>query len=131
MDVERILAQIEATPTSASVKTVFGEPIKVGDRTIVPVARVGASFGLGFGRGIRPGALAGEAAGPEGGIGGGGGGMMSARPVAVIEISPDKVGVKPIVDVTRIVLAAIFLAAWNVFWITLTVRAVRGWRPRS
>jgi uncharacterized spore protein YtfJ len=131
MDVERILAQIEATPTSASVKTVFGEPIKVGDWTIVPVARVSASFGLGFGRGIRPGAPPSEAAGAEGGIGGGGGGKMSVRPVAVIEIAPDRVRVKPIVDVTRIVLAGIFLVAWNVFWITLTMRAVRGRRSRS
>jgi hypothetical protein len=51
--------------------------------------------------------------------------------VAVIEIAPDRVRVKPIVDVTRIVLAGIFLVAWNVFWITLTMRAVRGRRSRS
>lgn len=128
MDVEKLLAQIEATPASASTKTVFGEPMHVGDRTIVPVARVGGSFGLGFGRGTRP--APGEGAGEAQGSGGGGGATMSARPVAVIEISPDKVRVKPIVDVTRIVTGAMLLVAWNVFWITLTVRAVQGRRHR-
>lgn len=50
--------------------------------------------------------------------------MMSARPIAVVEISPDKVRVKPILDVTRIALGGMLLVAWNVFWITLTIRAL-------
>lgn len=130
MDVEKILEQIEATPTSASTKTVFGEPIKVGERTIVPVARVGGGFGLGFGRGKKT-PEQGENPAAQEGAGGGGGGTVSARPVAVIEITPERVRVKPIVDVTRVIMAGMLLAAWNVFWITLTVRAVRRAHRRS
>jgi len=123
MDVEKLLSQIETTPTSASARMVFGEPIKVGDRTIVPVARVGGGFGLGFG-GKRTLPETGEAAAEQASRGGGGGGRLSARPVAVIEVSPEKVRVKPIVDVTRIVLSGMLLAAWSVFWITSTIKAV-------
>ncbi len=131
MDIEKILAEIEASPRSANVRTVFGEPIQVGDRTIIPVARVGGSFGLGFGRGTRPTAPGAEGAGAESGQGGGGGAMVSARPIAVVEISPDKVRVRPILDVTRIALGGLLLVAWNVFWITLTIRALGHRRARQ
>jgi len=129
MDVEKLLAQIEATPTSASTRSVFGEPIRVGDRTIIPVARVGGMFGLRFGRGTRPPEHAGEA-GAEQGAGGGGGGQVSVRPLAVIEITSEKVRVVPIVDTTRLAIMGMLLAAWNVFWIGFTIRAVQRFRRR-
>lgn len=62
----------------ASVRSVYGDPIEVDGRTIVPVARVGYGFGGGFGRdGGDPGG---------GGEGGGGGGGVSAKPVGVVEV---------------------------------------------
>src|SRR5579884_749973 len=126
MDVEKLLAQIEATPTSASVRTVFGEPIQVGERTIIPVAKIGGAFGLGFGRGQRRPEQVGEAA-AEQGVGGGGGGRVSARPLAVVEITPEKVRV---VDTTRLATLGILLTAWNVFWIGFTIRAVQSRRRK-
>lgn len=65
----------------ASVRPVYGEPIEVGRKTIVPVARVA----YGFGRG---GSEAEDGADDDGtGEGGGGGGGVSVRPVGVVEIS--------------------------------------------
>jgi uncharacterized spore protein YtfJ len=64
--------------TTASAKSVYGEPIHTGSRTIVPVARVG--YGLGATSGGRNGETVG---------GGGGGGGVGARPVGYIEITDE------------------------------------------
>ncbi len=115
MQVEELLAQVASLRENAHVRTVFGEPIRHGDRIVIPVAQVRGGFGLGFGRGKEP---------AGGGTGAGGGGMFRARPVAVIEITPGEVQVRPVVDVTRIVLAAMLLAAWVTFWGSLTARTL-------
>lgn len=127
MDIEKLLAQIEAAPTSASVRTAFGEPIRVDNRLIVPVAKVGGWFGLGFGRGESGREQPGQGAAGQG-AGGGGGARLSVRPLAVIEITPEKVQVLPIIDLTRLATLGLLLVAWNVFWITRTIRAVRASR---
>ncbi len=62
---------------SAHVKRVYGDPVTVGERTVIPVARVRYGFGGGAGRK--------SGAGDEGG--GGGGGVVAA-PVGVVEITP-------------------------------------------
>ena len=64
----------------ATVRTVFGDPIRQGDLTVVPVAKVRWGFGGGGGRS--------EAApsGPAAGTGGGGG--VAADPVGYLEIGP-------------------------------------------
>jgi uncharacterized spore protein YtfJ len=66
---------------SASVRTVYGEPVVAGDKTIVPVACI--AYGFGGGGGTR-----GGREGQPGDEGGGGGGGVSARPVGVVEITP-------------------------------------------
>ncbi len=114
----------------ATVKTVFGEPYQMNGRTIIPVAKVSFGFGFGGGQGT-PKANGPQSAGEAGrdaggGAGGGGGGRVSVRPVAVLEVGPDGTKVKPIVDVGRIALAGMMLAAWNVFWISYTIRRVRA-----
>ena len=129
---EAMLSRIGDLQQSAGVKTVFGEPYQVGGRTIIPIAKVSYGFGVGGGR-----ADGGEPDEPESaagggpratsrrmarGAGGGGGAGVSVRPVAVLEVSAGETKVRPIVDVTRLVLAGMLLAAWNVFWITYTVR---------
>jgi uncharacterized spore protein YtfJ len=60
----------------AGAKTVFGEPVSVGGKTVVPVADVRYGFGGGSG-------------GKEHGerYGGGGGGGLMAKPLGVFEIS--------------------------------------------
>ncbi len=62
---------------SASVRTVYGEPVVAGERTVIPVAKIRFGFGAGRGKG-------------EGGMdaGGGGGGRMVATPCGAIEITP-------------------------------------------
>lgn len=77
MDVKEILQAIsERLQTAATVKSVYGDPVVSGDRTVIPVARVSFGFGAG-GRSLADG---------EGG--GGGGGGVRAEPAGMIEISP-------------------------------------------
>ena len=74
-EMERLLA----------TKTVIGEPITAGDKTVIPLLSVGAGFGVGAGSGK----------GDEG-TGGGAGGGFGMRPVAVIVIEEDAVRVEPV-----------------------------------
>jgi uncharacterized spore protein YtfJ len=120
---EQMLSRIGEVQERAGVKTAFGDPYQVNGRTIVPVAKV--SYGFGFGAGRGSGAAAeGETKNREG-SGGGGGGRITVRPVAVVEIDADRTTVRPIIDITRLAIAGMLLAAWNVFWISYTVRRVR------
>jgi uncharacterized spore protein YtfJ len=63
MDTQQLLESI-----AGNVKHVYGEPVKLGDRIVIPAAR----FRYGFGGGTR-----------------GGGGRITARPTGVIEITPE------------------------------------------
>jgi uncharacterized spore protein YtfJ len=114
---QAVIGRISDLQEKAGIKMVFGEPIAVEGRTIIPVAKIRYGFGLGMGHGSRPGQ---EASGE----GAGGGGGMTARPVALVEITADGVKVKPIPDVTRLAMMGLALVAWNVFWVTMTVRAL-------
>lgn len=81
---ESIRSIVEDMGGHASVEAVYGDPIEVDGRTIVPVARVGYGFGGGFGRGS-------DESGDGGtGEGGGGGGGVSAKPVGAIEVDDDE-----------------------------------------
>ena len=44
--------------------------------------------------------------------------------MALVEIAAAETRIVPIVDRTRIILAGMLLIAWNVFWVTYTVRKV-------
>ena len=72
----------EGMAQNAHVKTVYGEPIVSGDKTVIPVARIGWGFGGGMGRNGK------RSPDGNGNEGGGGGGGMAAVPVGVVEISP-------------------------------------------
>lgn len=89
-DVQR---QIQSMLDTASVKAVYGAPVKHGDNVVIPAAEVLWAGGFGFGSG-----------GDEAG-GGGGGGYVLSRPVAAIVISPHSVRLELIVDATKIALA--------------------------
>jgi uncharacterized spore protein YtfJ len=75
----------------ASIKNVYGEPIRVGEKTIIPVAQIAYGFGGGFGSGMnkqKPLKDAGAAdANGKTGEGAGGGGGMYAKPKGVYEIT--------------------------------------------
>ena len=78
MDIQQLLQTFaERVSTSASVRNVYGDPVVVGDRTVIPVAQVGYAFGGGGGA---------KAGSPDGG--GGGGGKVFARPCGALEVTP-------------------------------------------
>lgn len=97
----------------ARVEAAYGKPTQVGDTTIIPAAEVVAAmgFGMGSGTGINEDE---EGKNTGGGSGGGGGGKTFSRPVAVIIASPDGVRVEPVVDVTKIGIAALTAAGFMV-----------------
>jgi uncharacterized spore protein YtfJ len=97
--------------STADVQVVYGEPIQHGDTLILPTAEIvaGLGFGIGYGSG-RSNAEEGESTGNGGG--GGGGGRVLSRPVAVVVASPEGVRVEPVVDITKIGLAAITAAGF-------------------
>lgn len=74
----------------AKSETVIGEPMVVGDVTIVPVTRVLVGFGAGSGSGNVDES---EKAPKAGGAGGGGGGGVRIEPAAFILLESGKVSV--------------------------------------
>ncbi|GBD15068.1 hypothetical protein HRbin25_00956 [bacterium HR25] len=92
---ETIGERIRAT---ADIRVVYGEPIVVGERTIVPVAAVSYMFGAGGGKGSRQG---------QEGEGGGGGGSVRVRPLGVIEVTPQGTRFVPVFDTQRLALYAL------------------------
>ena len=103
---------------TADVSKAYSEPILHGDVMMLPAAEVLAIAGFGMGSG---GGVAVEQEGRKSrgsGGGGGGGGRTLARAVAVIIASPDGVQVRPVIDFTKIALAALtaagfVMAAWR------------------
>jgi uncharacterized spore protein YtfJ len=80
MNIQELLhSLVESVSTSASAKNVYGEPVVVGNRTVIPAAQVRYAFGAGGGR---PNA-------DEGPGGGGGGGRFFARPCGALEVTPE------------------------------------------
>ena len=76
---ELIDGAVEHLRTSASVKTVYGDPIVAEGKTVIPVAKV--AYGFGGGTQTKEG----DGKTPAEGEGAGGG--VAARPVGVVEIT--------------------------------------------
>lgn len=107
--------------TKAGVQAAFGEPIQLDGRTVIPVASVQYGFGMGGG----------TARGKDGErepSGGGGGGGARVEPIALVESVDGRIKVLPIINVTRIVAIAAFVAAWAIFWGTRTARVIAARR---
>lgn len=68
-------------------ETIIGEPITVGDRTVIPVVKISVGFGAGGGQGEN------EKAGT--GFGGGGGGGAKIEPAAFIIMDKDGISLLP------------------------------------
>lgn len=75
----------EHLQTGAGIKTVYGDPVAVEGKTIIPVARVGYGFGGGS-RAKKRGTSEEQKGSAEGEESGGGGGF-GASPVGVVEIT--------------------------------------------
>ena len=126
-EAEARLQTLQRLLATADAARVFGQPVSSGEYTVIPAAEVAGGGGFGSGMGVGPAGGrwkrgAEDAAAPQaaddatdtgvdkvqgaGGGGGGGGGAMG-RPVAAIVVGPQGVEVKPVVDVTKIVLTAL------------------------
>src|SRR4051812_50205222 len=70
--VRKLVAQL------GGARLCYGEPVRVGEREVIPVARVRSAGGVGFGSGVED----------VGGGGGGGGGVIGAPPIGVLDGGP-------------------------------------------
>jgi uncharacterized spore protein YtfJ len=107
----------ELLQRSVSIRHVYGEPVRHGDLTIIPVAKVAYGFGAGGGAGRRRQSNddAGERERPSG-EGAGGGGGVRMTPVGALEVGPAGTRFVPIHPVRPWLAAAVVggLAAWLV-----------------
>ncbi len=85
--VRTTISQIEKVLSS---KTVIGEPITVGETTLIPLLTMGFGFGAAGGAGKTDSKQSGD--GLKGGTGGAGG----MRPIAIIVIDKEGVRIEPI-----------------------------------
>lgn len=118
---EQVSKVLEKVYSAAQAGAVYSQPVTAGDYTIITASEVVAGGGFSSGIGIGatksspmpqeevPQAQPARGGGVGSGVGGGGG--SSGRPVAVIIIGPKGVTVKPVVDVTKLVLAGV--TAWG------------------
>lgn len=118
MDVSGIYETMDSFMGTAGVDKVYGRPIRRDQVTMIPTAEIVTAMGFGTGGGA-----GGDSSGDGGGAGGGGGGRTFSRPVAIVIASPEGVRVEPVIDVTKIALAA--LTAFG-FMLTTRVKMVRG-----
>ncbi|MDI3338987.1 MAG: spore germination protein GerW family protein [Sphaerobacter sp.] len=111
---------IDRISGAAGTQLVFAPPYETEGRTVIPVAEV--RYALGFGGG------GGSGAGPNedtmgSGAGVGGGGGVRARPVGFIQIQGERADFVPILDYTRVIVAA--LAAVTVLALAFARRSGR------
>jgi uncharacterized spore protein YtfJ len=114
---------------AAQPSAVFSAPVVSGPYTINTASEVAAAGGFGFGTGSGSRQASGETLpsgqpAPIANGGGGGGGGSTGRAVAAIVIGPDGVKVQPIVDVTKVGLAAIGA------WLSIALLLVRARRSQ-
>ena len=102
---------------NAGVKAVYGDPIEVGARTIIPVAKVGYGFGGGNGRLLEAGEGALPVAGPGSseeddsspqGMGGGAG----VTPMGVLEVTENDTRFVPIPNQNSLIIAGALFAGF-------------------
>jgi uncharacterized spore protein YtfJ len=109
----------ERLGTTANAKSVFGEPIQAGDKTVVPVAKVAYGFGGGFGSG-KDGAHPGRD-----GEGGGGGGGVRAFPAGALEITSTGTRFVPFTSLAQLVPRVAVAFAAGVMFSSLVLRRRR------
>ncbi len=114
--VHRFFATFEHAQSTASISNVYGQPLAHGDSLVMPVASVSQFFGVGGGVGTDA-----HSDHQDEGVGGGGWGRVTARPVALAEITVDGVDVHPVIDENRALAVSLAFAAWAVFWTARTL----------
>ena len=120
-EIQTLLDSMADMREKANVNACFGEPVAAEGRTVIPVAEVAYGFGMGIGHGPVA-----EEETPEEASGGGGGGGVRARPLAVIEVTPEGTWVESIIDEQKVALAGVLLAGWAVFWLARALVKIFG-----
>lgn len=123
--IDDIVSRVDGLFDVARPEAVFAPPVTVGGRTVISAAELLVGMGIGGGGGPSP-ATEGQAEGENAGMGAGGGGYAQSRPVAVIIIDGDGVRVEPVVDVTKLGLAAITVLGSMFFFLARMMRGSRG-----
>jgi uncharacterized spore protein YtfJ len=102
MRVDDILRSItDRVKAEADVRTIYGETRQIGNKTVIPVARLAYGFGAGGGQGPTQ-------MGPEGTAeagGGGGGGGVSVSPVGFLVEENGELRFMPVGDRRRLLMA--------------------------
>ncbi|MDY7077019.1 MAG: spore germination protein GerW family protein [Chloroflexota bacterium] len=151
-EIQKLFDSFANLQEKANVNAVFGEPVTVENRTVIPVARVAYGFGMGIGHGTMAEEEVEEKTTEETveetvqGVGGGGGSGLLARPFAIVEVTPEGTRVKSIVEVTpegtrvksivdeqKLALAGVLLIGWIALCLARTLVKIFGQdgRPQS
>jgi uncharacterized spore protein YtfJ len=102
---ELIESAVEHLQTTASVKKVYGEPVVVDGKTVIPVAKVALGFGGGAGHRKSESATGTEPGADEGGEGAGGG--VRATPIGVVEITGQETKFIPFAQTRKLAMVAL------------------------
>ncbi len=106
---------------AADVSNVFGRPIKQGDVSVIPASENLTLMGFGVGSWTE---TESDQEGDNGSGGGGvGGGRTLSRPVAIVVVTPEGAYVEPVIDPTKILMAALTAAG---FMFGMMYRMMRG-----
>lgn len=115
---------------TARPEAVFAEPVTADGRTVIGAAEVMVGAGFGSGGGFGPAAEQKDDKEPAvsvegGGIGAGVGGFAQSRPVAVVIIDNNGVRVEPVVDATKLGIAALTVLGSMLFFMARLIRGAR------
>lgn len=124
---DAVMDRVDRLIATARPEAVFAEPVAAEGRTIIGAAEV--LIAAGFGGGGAYGPQSGADKEPEqavniegGGMGAGVGGFAQSRPVAIVIIDQKGVRVEPVVDVTKLGLAALTVLGSMLFFFGRLVR---------
>ncbi|HSP21840.1 MAG TPA: spore germination protein GerW family protein [Planococcus sp. (in: firmicutes)] len=107
-----LLPIFEKFATARDVSLVYGDPIEMHGRTIIPVAKVKYSVGAGAGGGYEHEDKDPDSSGfeeVEGGHGEGAGGAFQVKPVGIYDVTAEKTVYRPIVPVELIILLPLMM----------------------
>ena len=108
-----VLPIFEKFSTARDVSLIYGDPIEMHGRTIIPVAKVRYSVGAGAGSGYEYEDEDSESPGfeeVEGGQGEGAGGSVSVTPVGIYDVTAERTVYRPIVPINLIILLPLMMA---------------------
>lgn len=114
MAIQDVLREIsERVRDSASVSTIYGEPVSAEGKTVIPAARV--RYGFGGGGGTQEMEAGDEGEGRPQQEGGGGAGGVEVTPVGMIEITAEGTRYVSFVEKRRIIRAVVVVALVAIF----------------